>query len=210
MREWYELKFFKDKWLSLQPILYDMDICPCIDDVFLSMELTPYENVRVAIVAQDPYPNPSLAMGLALSVPNLVREALPPTLRTIFTEYVNDLHYLFPKTTDLTPWAKQGVFLWNALPTCNQWQSMSHDWEEYHALTKEIVQELDQKGVVFVFLGSVARRFSDFTTPLSESICLSHPSPRASFSSNNPFMGSRIFSTINDLLGYDPIDWKLD
>lgn len=213
MKDWTELKFWKSQeWKrAYDKLLLDEDnICPCIDDLFLAMELTPFEEVRCAILGQDPYPNPSLAMGLAFSIPNLVQEAISPTLRTMFIEYVNDLHLVRPKTTDLTSWTKQGVFLWNAIPSCRQWESMSHDWPEWHALTKEIVEELDRKSVVFAFLGSVARRFHDYTTSSSESICLSHPSPRGSLNSHTPFIGSRFFSTMNDLLGYNKIDWRLE
>src|SRR5262249_45073109 len=124
--------------------------------------------------------------------------------------YVRDLHFTYPVTTDLTPWARQGVFLWNAIPSCEQWRSMSHDWPEWEELTKEIIERLDERGIVFVFLGSVARRFEPYTSSRSESICFSHPSPRGSINSNSPFIGSRMFSTINDLLGSNPIDWRLD
>jgi uracil-DNA glycosylase len=212
MKSWHELSFWNsEEWKRVHERLTEEEdnICPCFDDLFLSMELTPLQEVRCAIICQDPYPNPALAMGLAMSVPDIVKLAIPPTLRTVFNEYVSDLHFTYPTTTNLTPWAKQGVFLWNAIPSCRQWQSMSHDWEEWHALTKEIVEELDKRGVVFAFLGSVARRFTDYTTPSSESICLSHPSPRGSLHSYNPFVGARLFSTINDLLGCSKIDWKL-
>src|SRR5258708_10657434 len=181
-------------------------MCPCIDDLFLPMELTPYEEVRCAIIGQDPYPNPSLAMGLAFSVSDCVSRDIPPTLNTIFNELVNDLHFPYPTTTDLTPWSKQGVFLWNAIPSCEQWKSMSHDWEEWHALTKEIVEKLDTRGVVFVFLGSVARRFAIYTSSRSDTIELSHPSPRGGLHSRVPFKGSRLFTSINDKLGFNPID----
>ncbi len=216
MKTWDELVFFHKVWPYFYLKLDEDNICPCIDDMFLSMELTPYEEVRCAIIGQDPYPNPSLAMGISFSIPNDVSKAISPTLRCIFNEYVNDLHLSFPTSTDLTPWARQGVFLWNAIPSCEQWKSMSHDWEEWHALTKEIVERLDDKGIVFVFIGSVARRFVPYVSSNSSTIELSHPSPRTnSYSppSGSPvrrFKGSRMFSSINDALGYNPIDWKLE
>jgi uracil-DNA glycosylase len=172
------------------------------------MDLTPLQEVRCAIIAQDPYPNPALAMGLAYSVPNLVKEAIPPTLRSIFMEYVNDLHLPYPNTTDLTPWAKQGILLWNAVPTCHVWESMSHDWREWERLTSEVISAVDEQSSVIVLMGSVARRFASKVSRRSELIETSHPSPRAN-SSNKCFSGSRMFSKINDLLGNSPIDWRL-
>jgi len=208
---WYELDFWTNgAWDMADWRLKQLEdnFCPGRGCLWLPMELTPLENVRVVIMGQDPYPNPCLAMGLAFSVPNLVRQAIPPTLRTIFNEYVNDLHLPLPTTTDLTPWAQQGVLLWNAIPTCKPWESMSHDWEEWARLTIEVVHAASKRDAVFVLMGACARRFSVYIDNRTSVIETSHPSPRAS-NGLHSFRGSRIFTKINDLLGYNPIDWKL-
>lgn len=189
--------------------------CPDRSDIYRALALTHPDDVRVAIIGQDPYPDPALATGLAFSVPpEISKEHYPPTLRCLLTEYSADLGYPFPSSGDLTRWASQGVLLWNQIPTCRTGVSLSHDWTEYVYLTREIVQRLSKKGIVFALLGAVARRsLPDIDLTKNEIIITSHPSPRGSYSSKTPFLRSRLFSTINDKLisnGLDPVDWRLD
>lgn len=145
------------------------------------------------------------------------RESLPfpPTLQTILREYSEDTGYPLPLSGDLSAWGRQGILLWNAIPSCRTGQSLSHDWDEYSYLTREIITKLSDKGsVVFAFLGAVARRFTDYVDLTKNSIIItSHPSPRGSRNSKTPFDGSRLFTTINNKLadlGQPPIDWRLD
>lgn len=174
-----------------------------------------FSHVRVFICGQDPYPNNDYATGTAFSIPKEVKQLdFPPTLVNIFNELNKDLDVPFPQTGDLTPWVDQGVMLWNCIPTCTRGESLSHDWTEWTYLTKEIVEELDKLGkIVFVFLGGYARRFTQYVQN-KDSVVLewSHPSPRASLKSNRPFVGCRMFSTINGKLveqGLPKIDWRL-
>lgn len=172
------------------------------------------EAVRVCIIAQDPYPQPGYCTGSAFSIPSTFdRTEYPPTLRTIFDEYSADLGHPVPNAGDLSRWEVQGVLLWNAVPTCRSGVSLSHDWPEWLELTKQIIERLNQRGVVFAFLGAVAKRYLEYVDLTnSEVITTSHPSPRGNMSSK-PFSGSRLFSTINDKLnsqGLPVIDWKLD
>jgi len=87
---------------------------------------------------------------------------------------------------------------------------MSHDWPEWEKLSQEIISALDRRGIVFAFVGAVAKRGLPFVSERSEFLTVSHPSPRGNINSSNPFSKSRFFSTINDLLGNSPIDWRLD
>jgi len=188
--------------------------CPKREDLFKALQAVPAEDVRVAIIGQDPYPDPRFASGIAFSVPESIElHKLPPTLKTIFTEYCNDLHYSYPTNGSLLPWCKQGVLLWNAIPSCSAFLSLSHDWPEWSLLTQEVIQTLSRSGqTVFMFLGNTAKRFSGYVEPGEDCLVLSHPSPRASLRATRPFLGSRCFSTINDLLvnqGLSAIDWKL-
>lgn len=186
--------------------------------LFKSLSITPQEKIRVAIIGQDPYPQHEFATGLAFSIPKDVGPSrFPPTLRTIFDEYESDLGYPRPTHGDLSKWAENGVLLWNAIPSCREYHSLSHDWpgREWDYLTREIVRRLSAQSIVFAFLGSVARRHAEAVLPEqgSQVICTSHPSPRGSKNSRVPFRGSRLFSTINDKLcglGISPIDWRLD
>lgn len=182
--------------------------------LFKALQSTPYEKVRVVLLGQDPYPQERFATGLAFSIPGDIPSSdFPPTLKTVFTEYSSDLHYGQPKSGDLSRWATQGVLLWNTVPSTTSGQSLSHDWLEWSFLTSEIIKALSEKGVVFALLGQVARRhLSDIDITNNSVVLTSHPSPRGSRASNTPFLGSRLFSTINDKLndmGLEPVDWKL-
>lgn len=185
--------------------------------LFRALTLVPEKSVRVAIIGQDPYPQHHLSTGVAFSIPSDVgKTQWPPTLRTILSEYQKDLGYTCPDHGNLERWCQQGVLLWNAIPSCREGASLSHDWPggEWSYLTSEIVSRLSRKGIVFAFLGTVAKRYVDLVDVTNNEILLtSHPSPRGSMNSKTPFLGSRLFSCINDKLvsqGLDPIDWRLD
>lgn len=181
--------------------------------LFKALQAVPEAATRVALFGQDPYPQAEFATGLAFSIPAETSGRLPPTLSTVFDEYESDLHYGRPKSGDLGRWAAQGVLLWNVIPSTKTGQSLSQDWDEWTYLTREIIHKLNKRRVVYALLGTVARRYlNDIDTTSCGVLVTSHPSPRGSRSSNTPFVGSRIFSAINDklsALGQSPIDWRL-
>lgn len=182
--------------------------------LFNALRAIPEQEVRVAIIGQDPYPASALATGLAFSTPSDTRSSdYPPTLQTILKEYSRDLGYEIPGSGDLSVWCSRGVLLWNAVPTCLPGHSLSHDWPEWECLTREIITRLAQRGIVFALLGQVAQRFSSsISKDNNQILTTSHPSPRGSINSKSPFVGSRIFSTINDKLvsnSQEAVDWKL-
>ncbi len=218
-------------------------INPTTNNIYRALELTPFDQCKVCILGQDPYPEPGYVTGVAFSIPKTVTK-FPPTLVTILTEYSKDLGLEFPSQGCLETWCSDGVLLWNSVPSCEAHGSLSHrDWPEWKLLTGEIVHSLSTKGIVFVALGTVAKSFltpyQDKTDTLdtyknrrmykgyvskgmvlednehrldNSIIMLSHPSPRASRASHNPFLNSRVFSKINDCLcskGYQPIQWRL-
>lgn len=216
---WDDLTFWDTgEWQAIEEKLDDLEkshveYCPNRELLFAAMDACSFDAVRACILGQDPYPNPMHATGIAFSIPKSIRH-YPPTLVNIFDEYVNDLHYPRPKNGDLTKWCEQGVFLWNVIPTCLSDRSMSHAHWEWEYLTKEIIERLDPRGIVFVFLGGVAREYTKYVVPWgpSDIIECSHPSPRGAHMGANPFLGSRLFTTINDRLtenGLTPIDWRL-
>lgn len=216
---WKKLKYWETgEWQVIEERLDDMDYAgrmynPIRSNLFNPL-LHPVDDVRVAIIGQDPYPHPKFCTGYAFSLPKeLTAESFPPTLTTIFREYCKDLHYLYPTSGDLTKWVKEGVFLWNAIPTCEAFKSLSHMyWTEWQLLTKEIVETLSKKAIVFVFLGAKAREYAKFVSWESKVIELAHPSPRGDMHSKTPFTGSRVFSTINAYLrelNKEPINWRL-
>src|ERR1041385_542502 len=126
---------------------------------FAALKRLKPEDVRVAIIGQDPYPNKEFATGIAFEIPsNVVRERYPATLLNIFKEYQDDLHYPFPSSGDLSVWVSRGILLWNAYPTCITGRPGSHHWIEWESLTAEIIRTLGD-GRVFIFLGNSARKF---------------------------------------------------
>lgn len=187
----------------------ETEVCPSPGKLWAAMDEVPFDEVKVMIVGQDPYPDLKFATGIAFHTGG----EITPTLFNIFAELQRDLHVGKIETGDLTPWTAQGVFLWNAIPTCIAGQSLSHYHLWGHSITKEIIKKLCDKANigVFIFLGGVAREFVQYVEDISV-IETSHPSPRASLNSRTPFKGSRIFSRCNELLvrqKLEPIDWDL-
>jgi len=213
--KWTELNFWqtgeyqviKERWNDLKKS--GQMINPVRKEVFRALKETPYEDTRVIVCGQDPYPSPGYSTGVAFSIPaDVPVNKYPPTLVNLLTEYHDDLHYPAPGNGDLGEWCRRGVLLWNVIPSCTAFSSLSHDWVEWEELNKEMIHVLNAKqDIVFVFLGTVARRYQHLVDGHS-SLYFSHPSPRANRLSAHPFLGSRMFSTINQHLK-EPIDWRL-
>lgn len=213
---WDDLPFWESEdYISVNKNLENCSFNPHRSNLYRAMDLTPFDKVKIVLMGQDPYPDPKYATGVAFSIPSDAR-CYPPTLQSILREYCTDLHYKRPANGCLERWCKEGVLLWNAFPTCEIWRSKSHDWKEWANLTAEIVKVLSERGnVVFVFTGAVAREFVSLVdTDKNCVIETSHPSPRGSMNSKTPFVGSRVFSRVNECLvqelGVDPVDWYLD
>lgn len=190
---------------------------PSFDKLYAALESVAFEDVKCMFVGQDPYPNPMYATGLAFSVPSIVK-VIPFSLRNIFNEYTFDLHYPFPSTGDLTPWTKEGILLWNAIPTCEAGKTNSHrywpEWSGDKSLTAEIFRKLSAKGVVFVLMGAIPRQMGSNYIDYDESwvIETAHPSPRAALKTNRPFLGSRVFTRVNGYLkdlAEEQVNWRL-
>lgn len=224
LQTWDELRYwYSGEWQWVQEKLDDLEknriiTCPTRENLFNALDTTPFETVRVAIIGQDPFPNPAHATGIAFSVPKTVI-TFPSTLVNLFRVYKSDLGYTQPTRGNLELWCQRGVFLWNAIPSCTAFKPLSHDWDEWSWLTREIVEVLSEKGIVFAFLGGVARRYVQFVNlDCNGVIETSHPSPRGTLAkaskgaSWTPFLESRLFSTINAKLveeGMEPVDWRL-
>lgn len=182
--------------------------------LYKALSATKEADVRVCIIGQDPYPTPGIATGIAFAVPvDLDKRNWPATLNLLLGEYNSDLGYDLPRHGDLHRWTSQGCLLWNAIPSVQSGLPLSNDWDEWSYLTGEIIRRLSAKGVVFAFLGAVARRYESLVDLTKNRVILtSHPSPRGNRSGRVPFTGSRLFSTINARLNelkLEPIDWEL-
>ncbi|MFF4318781.1 uracil-DNA glycosylase [Streptomyces sp. NPDC001568] len=169
----------------------------------------PFDEVRVLIVGQDPYPTPGHAMGLSFSVAPDV-QPVPPSLDNIFRELHTDLGMPRPANGDLTPWTRQGVLLLNRALTTAPRKTGGHRGKGWEAVTEQAIRALAARGkpLVSVLWGRDARNLRPLLgeLPAVESV---HPSP---MSATNGFFGSRPFSRTNDLLvrqGAQPVDWRL-
>ena len=182
-------------------------IYPEYKNIFNALRLTDYDEVKVVILGQDPYHGKNEAHGLSFSVRKGVKT--PPSLQNIFKELYNDLG-IKKQTTDLTPWAKQGVFLINAILTVVKDTPLSHKGKGWETFTDNLIKLLNQreKPIVFILWGSYARSKKELITNKNHYIIESvHPSP---LSASRGFFGSKPFSKTNNFLvtnGIKPIDW---
>jgi uracil-DNA glycosylase len=181
---------------------------PAGDRVLAAFQM-PFDQVRVLVVGQDPYPTPGHPIGLCFAVAPDVRP-LPASLQNIFREYTDDLGHPMPSNGDLTPWVGQGVLLLNRVLTVRPGAPASHRGKGWEHVTAQAITALIQRDqpLVAVLWGRDARNLRPHLgdVPAVES---AHPSP---LSAHRGFLGSRPFSRVNDLLvqqGANPIDWRL-
>ncbi|NOT15374.1 MAG: uracil-DNA glycosylase [Methylotenera sp.] len=178
--------------------------------IFNAFNHTPFDQVRVVIIGQDPYHGLNQEHGLSFSVPEGV--ALPPSLMNIFKEIEADLGVKMSQKGDLTPWANQGVLLLNATLTVEMANAGSHQKHGWEAFTDAAIAALNahREGLVFVLWGSYAQKKGEIIDPKRHLILKSvHPSP---LSAHRGFFGNHLFSKINDYLskhGQTPIEWQL-
>ena len=183
---------------------------PPADRVFNALSLTPFDDVRVVILGQDPYHGAGQAMGLCFSVPPGVTP--PPSLQNIHKELASDLGLARPSSGDLTPWAERGVLLLNAVLTVSPGKPASHAGKGWEQFTDRAIRELSDRreGIVFLLWGRYAQQKGAIVdTARHHVLTAAHPSP---YSAANGFFGCRHFSRANELLaagGAEPVDWVL-
>jgi uracil-DNA glycosylase len=185
-------------------------IYPPPAQIFAALDATPFDQVKVVILGQDPYHGPGQAHGLCFSVRSGV--PVPPSLQNIFKEIQSDLGIAPPRHGDLRSWAAQGVLLLNAVLTVERARAGAHQGKGWEQFTDAVIDRLnrEREGLVFLLWGAPAqakgrlldrRRHLVLTAP--------HPSP---LSAHRGFLGCRHFSQANDWLvarGQAPIDWAL-
>lgn len=185
-------------------------IYPPSDMLFNAFTLTPPENIKVVIVGQDPYHQPFQAHGLAFSVSEGVR--VPPSLRNIFKEIKSDLGIEMPKGGNLISWAKQGVFMINAVLSVEHGKPESHSrkgWEVFTDAAISYINQLNQPIVYLLWGKSAKAKQSLIDNPNHLVLQSPHPSP---LSSSRGFFGCKHFSKANAFLiqnNTSPIDWRL-
>ncbi|MBW4891318.1 uracil-DNA glycosylase [Mucilaginibacter sp. HMF5004] len=209
-------EFEKDYMVKLKAFLKHekeagYKIYPKGSDIFNAFNQTPFDEVKVVILGQDPYHGAGQAHGLSFSVQRGVR--IPPSLQNIYKELVTDIPgFVTPNHGDLTEWAKQGVLLLNATLTVREGEANVHQNSGWGTFTDKVIQEISDKrdGVVFILWGSFAKSKAKFIDANKHTILSGvHPSP---LSAHGGFFGSKPFSKTNEILareGKQPIDWQI-
>ena len=213
---WYNVleNIFEGKsWLNLSNTIRKLykkkTIYPSPNNIFNAYDLTPFDDVRVVIIGQDPYHGESQAHGLSFSVEN---NNIPPSLKNIFKELEQDLGINNFNSGNLTSWAEQGVLLINSVLTVEKNKANSHQglgWEDF---TQSVISKLSEnkKDIVYLLWGKHAQSYKEFIDCDNNLVLTApHPSP---LSAHNGFFGCKHFSKTNDFLqknGKKPIIWKL-
>lgn len=215
--DWDEIlkdEFTKEYYLKLRAFLKDeyahKQIYPHMNDIFNALVYTPFKDVRVVILGQDPYHGKGQAHGLCFSVQKGITP--PPSLKNIYKELQSDLHCDIPTHGELTKWAKQGVLLLNTTLTVQEGKPASHAFKGWEILTDRIISILNTKEepVVFLLWGNHAKQKSSLINNPNHLILTSaHPSPLSAY---HGFLGNRHFSQTNNFLQQHhlkSIDWQI-
>ncbi len=207
-------EFSKDYFLALQAFLEEeyqhATVYPARENIFNALKLTPYADVRVVILGQDPYHGEGQAHGLAFSVQPGV--PAPPSLVNIFKEQQTDVGITIPNNGYLVPWAKQGVLLLNTALTVRANEPNSHRGRGWEQFTDRVITCLNEREQPLIFLlwGKNALAKEALVTNLRHMVLRApHPSP---LSASRGFFGCRHFSKTNALLeaeNLSPIQWQL-
>ncbi len=199
--------YFEKLWNDVKSEYAAGKVFPPKKQIFRALELTPFEEVKVVIIGQDPYHNDGQANGLSFSVSEQV--TAPPSLKNIFTELKNDVG-VERNQKELDDWAKQGVLMLNATLTVRAHTPNSHKDLGWERFTNFIISQISaqKKNVVFVLWGAFAQKKEELIDASKHCIIKSaHPSP---FSVHRGFYGSKPFSKINTYLTQqklEPISW---
>jgi len=216
---WLEIlgdEFNKDYMLKLKQFLKEEKVAgykiyPRGSDIFNAFWKTPFTDLKVVILGQDPYHGANQAHGLSFSVQKGINP--PPSLKNIYKELATDIPgFTIPITGDLTEWAEQGVLLLNATLTVRDSSPASHQKRGWEQFTDKVIKTISDKkeGIVFILWGSYAQAKAELIDQTKHFIIKSpHPSP---FSADRGFFGSKPFSKTNGILkkeGKKEIDWQI-
>ncbi|MCA9657067.1 MAG: uracil-DNA glycosylase [Myxococcales bacterium] len=184
-------------------------VFPPEDEVFTALKLTPFDDVKVVILGQDPYHDDGQAHGLSFSVKPGIKT--PPSLVNMYKELESDLGFPRPNHGNLTRWAEQGVLMLNAVLTVRAHKPNSHKSKGWEKFTTAVIKALShrEKPMIFVLWGGFAKKKAKLIDDHHVILIGTHPSP---LSARNGFFGSKPYSTINrhlEELGQAPIDWRL-
>ena len=211
LKDEFEKDYYKELRIFLDKEYKEKTIYPLPQNIYNALRLTPYKDVKVVILGQDPYHEEGQAHGLAFSVNKGIQ--IPPSLENIYKELNADLGCKIPNNGYLVKWAKQGVLLLNAVLTVEAHKANSHKGKGWEELTNKIIEEVNKKdeAVVYILWGRNARdKKVLINNPKHLVLESAHPSPLSAY---NGFFGSRPFSKTNTFLknnGITEIDWQIE
>ena len=192
------LEYFKNLITFVKQEYKDNTIYPPGPLIFRALNETPFDQVKVVILGQDPYHTPNVANGLAFSANE--RNKIPPSLLNIYKEIKNEYGKEIPKSPDLTKWARQGVLLLNATLTVRKGEAGSHQNKGWEIFTDEIIKSISEKKekCVFILWGAYAQKKENLIDSSKHLVLKSpHPSP---FSADRGFFGNNHFKKTNEFL----------
>lgn len=192
LKEQFRQKYYKQLSNFLLDECEKHTVYPAPSQWFSAFQMTPYQDVKIVILGQDPYHGPNQANGLAFSVPK--GEKVPPSLRNIFKELEADMGIAPPAHGNLESWARQGVLLLNTVLTVRAGQANSHRGKGWETFTDAVITHLNEreKPMVFLLWGSSAQQKERLiTNPRHCILKAAHPSP---LSASRGFFGCRHFS----------------
>lgn len=204
----FEKEYFKELTAFVKDEYLNHTVYPHPKNIFRAFEETPFDDVKVVILGQDPYHGPNQANGLCFSVNEGVR--FPPSLQNIFKELKTDIGKEIPKEGNLDEWSKQGVLLLNATLTVRAHTAGSHQHKGWEEFTDSVIKVLNDRkeNLVFILWGAYAQKKGAVIDASKHFVLKSaHPSP---FSAYNGFLGCKHFSKTNEFLrskGIGEIVW---
>lgn len=208
LQEEFEQPYYQQLRTFLKNEYAEEIIYPSMDQLWTAFQLTSFEEVKVVILGQDPYHGPGQAHGLSFSVnPDM---PIPPSLRNMFKELVEDVGCEMPENGTLTGWAKQGVLLLNTVLTVRRGEAHSHRRQGWEQFTDAVIRLLSNRNerIVFVLWGKPAQEKKKLIDLNKHAVVEStHPSPLSAY---RGFTGSRPYSKTNEVLqawGEQPINW---
>ena len=212
LKEEFDKEYMKNiKNFLIEEIQKGKIIYPNPKNIFRAFEKTPFSEVKVVILGQDPYHGPGQAQGFCFSVNEGTR--LPPSLQNIYKELNQSLQIHIAKNGDLTKWTEQGVFLLNAILTVEGWKPTSHSKIGWENFTDVVIQKISEQkeNIIFLLWGAFAQSKEKLIDTSKHFILkTTHPSP---FSAHRGFLGSNCFKETNEILekiGKTPIDWSIE
>ena len=209
LSETFEQPYFNQLVNQVKQAYAKGNVWPSGKNLFAAFDKCPFDNVKVVILGQDPYPTPGHAHGLCFSVPENVRP-LAKSLQNIFKEIASDLNIEIPEHGNLERWAKQGVFLLNTVLSVEAFKPNSHKSFGWETFTDHVIKTISDKheGIVFLLWGSQAQRKTELIDCTKHTILKApHPSPLSAY---RGFFGCKHFSKTNELLALQnktPINW---